>query len=772
MTFSSDKPMRSSQTLLRDATLGASRSLNRSFVPPDWVSINLTLRCNLHCTMCNTCYDVPDELSREEIFDIIDQVALWGVRILNPLGGEPFVRPDLVEILEYACRKDFYITLTTNGTLITPEVASGIARIAYDRLHFNFSLDGFAEVHDKIRGAGMLEQSLKGLKALRAADQAVGNPPRKVGVNTVVNNLNLETLPAFLEFCRSEGFQGVQLLNLFKKAGPEVPRDIKHLWIGRERWSTLDQVVETLRAFKRASDPLHFTLFNTEHQLDIMKLYYRGTLPPRQARCYAGWKELYINADGQAIMCDGKLDFLNGAFGNVRDQTLLQLWESDALRARREVVRACESPCIQDCYLRENSDDMLGLVKELGMKVARKVIQRVPLKRRRLEVPRGSSLTLELSDVSDVCPAHAPGKSIERFEALAGRSSVPFERCYEDPFFFYEMRNVGHLSFNRGFMGLELIQRSLPELKRAGVKLDAVRLGHRGDPLLHPELTLVLRTLLAEVGPQGVFGELQVQTYGTLLNTEYVDTAIEAHQAPQTWIFQVDAGTAEGYAQRMGKPLLPVVQARLAYLLAMKARHKASHVRIVLQLTALPETLEECETFVTFWKRRFQEEGLEPPGVRVGALPARVPGETLQDLLLVVRKDDTTFLEQLRSKEVFQAHASRLGQEGVELDRDRGHAPRCAAPFKTPTVTWDGKVTVCEQDRFLKLRVGEVTTTDLVDIWWRHEGVKELRRAVLRGELHMRMPCRDCRQPFSPNAPELGPGEGEEMLEGSGGWPV
>ena len=117
-----------------------SRRLNRSFAPPDWLTVNLTLQCNLKCTMCTTCYDVPDELSTAEIKGLIDQAALWGVKVFNPLGGELFMRGDLEELLEYACRKDFYITITTNGTLINKRRAQTLARIPSEKLHLNLSL--------------------------------------------------------------------------------------------------------------------------------------------------------------------------------------------------------------------------------------------------------------------------------------------------------------------------------------------------------------------------------------------------------------------------------------------------------------------------------------------------------------------------------------------------------------------------------------------------------------------------------------------------------
>ena len=62
--------------------------------------------------MCTTCYDAP-RLSLDEIRDIIDPIAEWGVEVFNPLGGEPFMRPDLEEILLYAVSKGFYVYITT-----------------------------------------------------------------------------------------------------------------------------------------------------------------------------------------------------------------------------------------------------------------------------------------------------------------------------------------------------------------------------------------------------------------------------------------------------------------------------------------------------------------------------------------------------------------------------------------------------------------------------------------------------------------------------------
>jgi len=79
---------RNARAWRKDTAMYLSRQLNRGFAKPDVLSLNLSLRCNLTCSMCTTCYDSP-ELSLEEIKSILDQASVWGIEVFNPLGGQP-----------------------------------------------------------------------------------------------------------------------------------------------------------------------------------------------------------------------------------------------------------------------------------------------------------------------------------------------------------------------------------------------------------------------------------------------------------------------------------------------------------------------------------------------------------------------------------------------------------------------------------------------------------------------------------------------------------
>lgn len=96
-------------------------------------SFELTFRCNLHCAHCycnlplNDQEAIENELMTEEIFNIFDQIAEAGCLWLLITGGEPLLRKDFLETYTYAKKKGFLITLFTNGTLITQEVADYLA---------------------------------------------------------------------------------------------------------------------------------------------------------------------------------------------------------------------------------------------------------------------------------------------------------------------------------------------------------------------------------------------------------------------------------------------------------------------------------------------------------------------------------------------------------------------------------------------------------------------------------------------------------------------
>ncbi|MBI3099117.1 MAG: radical SAM protein [Planctomycetes bacterium] len=137
-------------------------------------------RCNLACVHCYAAAGnkrFPGELSTAEATTMLQDLAAFGVPVLLLSGGEPLIRRDLLELAALARSLGLRITLSTNGTLITPAVAEQLKTIGVG--YVGISLDGLEPTHDRFRGQeGAFQAALQGIRNCRAAGlKAVGKLP-------------------------------------------------------------------------------------------------------------------------------------------------------------------------------------------------------------------------------------------------------------------------------------------------------------------------------------------------------------------------------------------------------------------------------------------------------------------------------------------------------------------------------------------------------------------------------------------------------------------
>ena len=170
---------------------------------------NSTRTCNLkcrHCYMSSDAKKYQNELTTAEAKQFIDDLADFNVPVLLFSGGEPLIRPDFFELADYAAKKGVRPTLSTNGTLITPEVARKIKDIGVG--YVGISLDGLREVNDKFRGkAGAFEAAMNGIKNCVAVDQ-------RVGLRFTINHHNIQELENIFDFIEEENINRVCFYHL------------------------------------------------------------------------------------------------------------------------------------------------------------------------------------------------------------------------------------------------------------------------------------------------------------------------------------------------------------------------------------------------------------------------------------------------------------------------------------------------------------------------------------------------------------------------------
>jgi MoaA/NifB/PqqE/SkfB family radical SAM enzyme len=103
---------------LRTMRYAATNYLARECIYPFYASFKVTHICSLKCSFCNVWKEKTPDLPKQDVFKVIDNIADSSIIVLSLEGGDPLVRKDLGEILQYAHQKPFYLFFTTNGHLL------------------------------------------------------------------------------------------------------------------------------------------------------------------------------------------------------------------------------------------------------------------------------------------------------------------------------------------------------------------------------------------------------------------------------------------------------------------------------------------------------------------------------------------------------------------------------------------------------------------------------------------------------------------------------
>jgi mycofactocin radical SAM maturase len=169
---------------------------------PICLTWELTYACNLACVHClsSSGRRDPRELTTAEAKGVIDELQRMQVFYVNIGGGEPTVRSDFWELVDYATDRGVGVKFSTNGVKITPEVAARLARSDY--VDVQISLDGAtADVNDAVRGEGSYATAIRAMENLRDAGF------REFKVSVVVTRHNAGQLDAFKAIADRYGAQ-------------------------------------------------------------------------------------------------------------------------------------------------------------------------------------------------------------------------------------------------------------------------------------------------------------------------------------------------------------------------------------------------------------------------------------------------------------------------------------------------------------------------------------------------------------------------------------
>ncbi|MBS3969637.1 MAG: radical SAM protein, partial [Clostridia bacterium] len=203
---------------------------------------NCTRTCNLNCIHCYSSSEnkkYPDELTTAEGKKLIDDLAEFNVPVILFSGGEPLVRDDLLELAAYARDKGIRSTISTNGTLITPQMAQSFKNTGIS--YVGISLDGIGENNDRFRGQkGAFEKALRGIKNCLSVGQ-------KVGLRFTINKHNFKDLDDIFKLVEKENIPRICFYHLvYSGRGNEmINEDITH----EETRQVMDKIIHWTNDF-------------------------------------------------------------------------------------------------------------------------------------------------------------------------------------------------------------------------------------------------------------------------------------------------------------------------------------------------------------------------------------------------------------------------------------------------------------------------------------------------------------------------------------------
>lgn len=279
--------------------------------------LNVTNKCNLACKYCSASAteSANNELSYQEMEDLVKQLKEAGLMRVIVTGGELFLRRDIFKILRTLC-ENHLVSILTNGSLIDDSVARRLAAL---RLRISVSLDSeLSEVNDYLRGPGSFKLTVRGIKNLIK----YGMVPNILFTPTKVN---YPYFPALVRLIRSWGIRHISINELM----PE----------GRAKSIYGEMVISPIesRRFKKTLKELHqevpgmitenvafWSEFPSLFKHTVVKTNFASLKPKNLKACSAATDQIAITSEGWVIPCNA---FQELKCGNVREETILNIWK-------------------------------------------------------------------------------------------------------------------------------------------------------------------------------------------------------------------------------------------------------------------------------------------------------------------------------------------------------------------------------------------------------------------------------------------------------------
>lgn len=322
-------PHRYGRSIARDVPMHQRMAVARSAMQRRPIVVwNITRTCNLKCVHCYSDSEAKayeGELDVGEVRAVLGDLAAFKVPAVLFSGGEPLIRPDIFELIEYARGRGLHVVLSTNGTLITPEIARRLVdlKLAY----VGISLDSATpEVHDAFRGTpGAFARTMKGFRNCVEAGQ-------KVGLRLTLSRPTFENLDGVFDFIEREGINRACFYHLVPTGRGKGVLDLTR----PESRRAMDTILRRTRDFHDRG--LSIEILTVDNHCDGPYMYLKmkadGDAAADDVYKMLQWNGGGLYSSGVGIGC---IDFfghvhpdqfwMHYSLGNVRDRPFSEIWQ-------------------------------------------------------------------------------------------------------------------------------------------------------------------------------------------------------------------------------------------------------------------------------------------------------------------------------------------------------------------------------------------------------------------------------------------------------------
>lgn len=288
---------------------------------------NCTKKCNLKCRHCySSCTGPADsnEMTTKEALKFMDSLVEYKVPVLLFSGGEPLLRDDIFELMEYGKKIGLRMVISTNGTMIDKEVARKIKDIGVS--YVGISLDGAKDINDEFRGVkGSYDKAIEGMRNCFEVGQ-------KTGLRLTLSKETAKELPNIFKIIEEEKIPRVCFYHLvYSGRGLEIKNE--DLTID-EKKAALDYIIE--KTFEFQKKKLDLEILTVDNHCDGIYLYnYMKTQDEERAKDILDL--LKTNGGNRSGVAISSVDWNGNVYidqftrdislGNVREREFKDIWD-------------------------------------------------------------------------------------------------------------------------------------------------------------------------------------------------------------------------------------------------------------------------------------------------------------------------------------------------------------------------------------------------------------------------------------------------------------